>query len=69
MDWIDDVIRDVSEFPDRDSPADWPDAMLVTAAELRLVIERHCPMPKITSPDTGLAGSGRRTTGPGARRW
>jgi hypothetical protein len=35
------VIRDVQELPDRTSPDDWPEAMLVTAAELRDIIERH----------------------------
>lgn len=33
------VIRDVAELPDRSSPPDWPDAMLVTADELRTIIE------------------------------
>jgi hypothetical protein len=36
--WIDDVLRDVAELPDRDSPPDWSDAMLVTAAELKQII-------------------------------
>ena len=35
---IDGVIRDVAELPDRTSPADWPDAMLVTADELRSIL-------------------------------
>lgn len=32
------VIRDVAELPDRTSPDDWPDAMLVTADELRAIL-------------------------------
>lgn len=41
--WIDDVLRDVAELPDRSSPEDEPDMMLVTADELRLIIEQHAP--------------------------
>jgi hypothetical protein len=32
------IIREVSELPDRTSPADQPDMMLVTADELRGII-------------------------------
>lgn len=42
-DWISNVIRDVSELPDRSSPDDEPDMMLVTAAELRSILETHAP--------------------------
>lgn len=35
---IDRIIRDVAELPDRTSPEDWPEAMLVTAGELRGII-------------------------------
>lgn len=35
------IIQDVSELPDRDSPDDQPDMMLVTAEELRLIVERN----------------------------
>lgn len=45
MNWIDDVLRDVAELPDRNSPADWPEAMLVTAPELRQILETHWPEP------------------------
>lgn len=38
---IDNVIRDVAELPDRTSPEDWPEAMLVTADELRAILERE----------------------------
>lgn len=40
-DWIGDVIREVAELPDRDSPPEWPAAMLVTGDELREIIERR----------------------------
>lgn len=43
MEWIDNVLRDVAELPDRNSPEDWPDAMLVTGAELRQIIVTHAP--------------------------
>ena len=33
-----DVIQDVAELPDRSSPDDWPEAMLVTAEELRAIV-------------------------------
>lgn len=36
-----DIIRDVVELPDRDSPDDWPDAMLVTSEELGLIVQRN----------------------------
>lgn len=35
------VVRDVAELPDRTSPDDWPEALLVTAEELREILERH----------------------------
>lgn len=38
MGTIDAIIRDVAELPDRTSPEDWPDAMLVTADELRAIL-------------------------------
>ena len=41
MEWIDNVLRDVAELPDRNSPEDWPEAMLVTGAELRQIIVAH----------------------------
>lgn len=43
MNWIDKILREVAELPDRNSPEDNPDAMLVTAAELRHIIEAHSP--------------------------
>lgn len=40
-DAIDLILRDVAELPDRTSPDDWPEALLVTAEELREILERH----------------------------
>lgn len=40
-DWISDVVRDVAELPDRDSPEGQPDMMLVTVNELHDIIARH----------------------------
>jgi hypothetical protein len=39
--WIDDVIRDLSELPDRNSPDDFPEALIVTGDEIREAIKRH----------------------------
>lgn len=39
--FIRNVLRDVAELPDRTSPEDQPDMMLVTGAELRAILERH----------------------------
>lgn len=41
---IDRVTRDVAELPDRNSPEDWPEAMLVTAAELADIIRAALPV-------------------------
>lgn len=41
--WIADVVRDVAELPDRDSPPGREDMMLVTVNELSDIIERHAP--------------------------
>lgn len=38
-DWINDVIRDVAELPDRTSPDDQPEMMMVTRDELREILE------------------------------
>jgi hypothetical protein len=32
------VVEEVQELPDRTSPDDWPDAMLVTGDELRKIV-------------------------------
>jgi DNA polymerase III epsilon subunit-like protein len=44
-DWIEDVIRDVAELPDRDSPPGQSDMMLVSGNELREILSRR-PQPK-----------------------
>lgn len=36
---IHDIIRDVAELPDRTSPEDQPDMMLVTADELEAILD------------------------------
>ena len=33
------VLRDVAELPDRNSPDDWPDALIVTGEELEIILE------------------------------
>lgn len=38
---IDDIIRDVSELPDRTSPDNQPDMMLVSADELHTIIDHR----------------------------
>jgi len=40
-DAINAIVRDVAELPDRTSPEDWPDAMLVTAGELARILRNR----------------------------
>ena len=35
------IVRAVAELPDRTSPDDWPEAMLVTDEELRNILDEH----------------------------
>lgn len=42
-DWIDGVVLDIAELPDRNSPPGQPDMMLVTAEELRKAIDDNAP--------------------------
>lgn len=35
------ITRDVAEIPDRNSPEDWPEAMIVTDAELRGIVQER----------------------------
>lgn len=35
---LDLIVQDICELPDRSSPDDWPEAMLVTSDELRRII-------------------------------
>lgn len=37
----DGIVQEVAELPDRDSPDGWPEAMLVTSEELRLIVLDH----------------------------
>ena len=55
MEWIENVLRDVAELPDRNSPEDWPEAMLVTGAELRQIIVAHAPAEPVNI-DFGMRG-------------
>jgi len=43
MDWIDHVIRDLCELPDRSSPQDDPEAIVATHGEIRAAIEANMP--------------------------
>ena len=38
---VDLIIRDIAELPDRTSPSDQPEMMLVTEDELRVILERY----------------------------
>ena len=38
---IDLIVRDICELPDRTSPEDQPDMLLVTEEELRIILARH----------------------------
>lgn len=38
---IDLIIRDICELPDRTSPEDQPDMLMVTEEELRIILTRH----------------------------
>lgn len=60
-DWIDEVIQAVAELPDRTSPDDWPDAMLVTGDELRDILADRGVRPPSDSP------TGERCSDCGAR--
>ncbi len=42
---IETVIQRVAELPDRTSPDDWPDAMLVTAPELETILSECLSAP------------------------
>lgn len=40
------VVKRVAELPDRSSPDDWPEAMLVTSAELRDIVRDEIVNPE-----------------------
>lgn len=48
---IDRIIGAVVELPDRTSPEDWPDAMLVTADELRAIVAAEIDAMLVSSKD------------------
>lgn len=52
-DWIALVLRDVAEIPDRTSPDEGPEFLIVTGEELRMIIERRAPVgtPVVARPD------------------
>jgi hypothetical protein len=45
---IDAIVQSVAELPDRTSPVDWPEAMLVTADELRVKLREAVSGPSDT---------------------
>jgi hypothetical protein len=51
---LDDIVRQVAELPDRSSPEDWPEAMLVTSDELRSILTA------ILTAQAGDEGTGGR---------
>jgi hypothetical protein len=60
---IEAFIVDVAELPDRTSPDDWPEAMLVTAPELdRLLREHFGEAPLSETPPSGTAKVPKRMT-------
>ncbi len=40
------IIREVSELPDRSSPDDWPEALLVTPDELKNILSEYLIAPR-----------------------
>lgn len=60
--YINAVIQHVAELPDRTSPDDWPDAMLVTAAELRDILTEHAS--PVAAAPASFKCKARRTADP-----
>lgn len=62
------VVQEVAELPDRTSPEDWPEAMLVTADELRCIVAAAlrpaAPAPKDTPLCPTCAHDGNTVPGP-----
>jgi hypothetical protein len=56
----DTIVREVAELPDRTSPADWPEAMLVTADELRSIVRaaRGAAKPTPLEPTDAMIAAG-----------
>lgn len=55
-DWIDKLIRDLCEMPDRTSPEGDPDAIVATPIEIRAVIESNLPF-RVTDVERQAIGS------------
>lgn len=47
------ITRDVAELPDRTSPPDWPEAMLVTPLELFAILDRRLPKEPMNDQQRG----------------
>ena len=62
MDWVDDVVRDVAEL-DYNSPVDQPSVMLVTASELRAIIEARAPTRCCSGSATSSSSSSSTPSG------
>jgi len=56
--WINKVIQRVAELPDRTSPQDWPEAMLVTADELRVILSTEKRPAKVKKSVQGYGSTG-----------
>ena len=53
------IVRDVAELPDRNSPEDWPEAMLVTGDELSDIVNRALAgQAQATQPQAQEVGRG-----------
>lgn len=48
-DLISRIIKRIAELPDRTSPDDWPEAMLVTSGELDLILREELDEPTPTT--------------------
>jgi hypothetical protein len=65
MDWINDVIKDVSEL-DYSSPEGQPDVMLVTAEELRAILLERSAIQVVAWMAVSRSGTARFTDNPAA---
>lgn len=74
---IEKIIQEVAELPDRTSPDDWPEAMLVTADELRAILltplaasqARHVELKALPPEWADAANSARGLCESEANRW
>lgn len=64
----DQIVQQVAELPDRTSPEDWPEAMLVTADELQAIVLGALTHALAGSPpETPRAGTGETTDEEGGK--